>query len=127
MIYDRLNRRGGTHSQVTGLAAVIASTTGASAAQTESRAVSLNVAETLAMVALLGFSGTRERAAIGLVARLLACMFGSAFEFTHESSEQESYSCSRVAQPRNKPQRSGQHCHTCSKHVEKEKTFSQSF
>lgn len=62
-----------TYSKVTRLATVVAPAAGASTAQAESRAVSLNVAKTLAVVALLGFGGTGKRAAIGLVARLLAC------------------------------------------------------
>ena len=57
---------------MTGLAAIVAASAGASAAQAQSRAVSLNVAKTLAVVALLGLSGARKRAAIGLMAGLLA-------------------------------------------------------
>lgn len=56
------------YSKVTGLAAVVAAAAGASTAQAESRAVSLDVAQTLAVVALLSLSGTGKRAAIGLVA-----------------------------------------------------------
>lgn len=56
------------YSKVTGLAAVVAAAAGASAAQTESRAVSLDVAQTLAVVALLSLGGTGERAAVGFVA-----------------------------------------------------------
>lgn len=55
-----------------GLAAVVAATACSVAAQTEGRAVSLDVAETLAVVALLGLGGARKRAAVGLVAGLLA-------------------------------------------------------
>lgn len=51
-----------------GLAAVVASATGGSAAQAESRAVGLDMAQSLAVVALLGLSRARERAAVGLVA-----------------------------------------------------------
>jgi hypothetical protein len=58
---------------VTGLAAAVAAAAGASAAQAESRAVSLDVAKTLAVVALLGLGSTGQRAAVGLVAGLLAC------------------------------------------------------
>lgn len=61
-----------THSKMTGLPAVVAAAAGSVAAQAQSRAIGLNVAKTLAVVALLGLSGSRERAAIGLVARLLA-------------------------------------------------------
>lgn len=61
-----------TYSQVTRLATVVASTAGAGTAQAESRAVSLDVAKTLAVVTLLGLGAARKRAAIGLVARLLA-------------------------------------------------------
>lgn len=51
-----------------GLAAVIASSTSGGAAQAESRAVGLDVAQSLAVVALLRLSRARERAAVGLVA-----------------------------------------------------------
>lgn len=62
-----------TYSQVAGLAAVVAATTsGTTTAQTESRAVSLDVAKTLAVVALLGLGGAGKRAGVGLVAGLLA-------------------------------------------------------
>ena len=61
-----------TYSEVAGLAAVVASTAGAGAAQAERRAVGLDVAETLAVVALLGLGAAREGAAVGLVAGLLA-------------------------------------------------------
>jgi len=57
---------------VAGLAAVVATPAGAGAAQAQRRAISLDVAKTLAVVALLGFGRARERAAIRLVARLLA-------------------------------------------------------
>ncbi|KAH7375388.1 hypothetical protein B0T11DRAFT_270257 [Plectosphaerella cucumerina] len=55
-----------------GLAAVVAAAAGAGAAQAEGRAVSLDMAQTLAVVALLGLGGTGQRAAVGLVAGLLA-------------------------------------------------------
>lgn len=57
---------------MTGLAAVIAATGSSVAAQAQSRAVGLDVTKTLAVVALLGLSGARKRAAVGLVAGLLA-------------------------------------------------------
>ena len=56
------------YSKVTGLAAVIAASTGASSTEPQSWAVSLDVAQTLAVVALLGLGGTGKRAAVGLVA-----------------------------------------------------------
>ena len=60
-------------SQVTGLATVVAPAVGAaSTSQPEGRAVSLDVAEALAVVTLLGIGRTRQRALVGLVARLLA-------------------------------------------------------
>jgi hypothetical protein len=68
----RTNRVGTSTSKVTGLATVVASTAGTGAAQAESRAVSLDVAETLAVIALLGLSSSGKRASVGLVARLLA-------------------------------------------------------
>lgn len=57
---------------MTGLSAVVAAATGASAAQTQGRAVSLNMAKSLAVIALLSLGGTGQRATVGLVAGLLA-------------------------------------------------------
>lgn len=65
-------RVGAGTGQMAGLAAVVAAPAGASAAQAQSRAVSLDVTEALAVVALLGLRGAGKRAAVGLVARLLA-------------------------------------------------------
>lgn len=54
---------------MTGLAAVVAATVGgAGTGQAEGRAVSLDVAEALAVVALLGVGRTGQRALVGLVA-----------------------------------------------------------
>lgn len=53
---------------MTGLTTVVASTAGTGAAQTEGRAVSLDVAETLAVIALLSLGGSGKRASVGLVA-----------------------------------------------------------
>jgi hypothetical protein len=50
------------------LTTVVAAAGSASAAQTEGRTIGLDVAKTLAVVALLGLSSTRKRAAIGLMA-----------------------------------------------------------
>jgi hypothetical protein len=66
------DRVGASTSEVTGLAAVVAPSAGTSAAQAQGRAISLDVAKTLAVVALLSLSGARQRAAVGLVAGLLA-------------------------------------------------------
>lgn len=57
-----------TYSKVAGLATVVAAAAGASTAQAEGRAVSLDVTKTLAVVALLGLSGSGKRATVGLVA-----------------------------------------------------------
>lgn len=70
--HTRIAGVGASTSQMAGLAAVVASATGGSAAQAESRAVGLDMAQSLAVVALLRLSRARERAAVGLVARLLA-------------------------------------------------------
>lgn len=51
-----------------GLATVVAAAAGSGAAQAEGRAVSLDVAQSLAVIALLGLGGTGERAAVGLMA-----------------------------------------------------------
>lgn len=61
----------GTHV-VAGLAAVVAAAGRTGTADAESRAVSLNMAETLAVVALLGLGAARKRAFAGLVVGLLA-------------------------------------------------------
>lgn len=55
-----------------GLATVIAAAASGSTGQAEGRAISLDVAKALAVVALLGISRARQGAAVGLVARLLA-------------------------------------------------------
>lgn len=61
-----------TNSKVTGLTAVVAAAAGGVAAQAKSRAIGLNVAKALAVVALLSLSGARKRAPVGLVSGLLA-------------------------------------------------------
>lgn len=61
-----------TYSKMAGLAAVVAAAAGGVAGEAQSRAVGLDVAKTLAVVALLGLGGARKRAAVGLVAGLLA-------------------------------------------------------
>jgi hypothetical protein len=66
------NRVGARASKVTGLAAVVATTAGAGPAQAKSRAVGLDMAKSLAVVALLSLGGTGKRTAVGLVAGLLA-------------------------------------------------------
>lgn len=66
-----------THSQVAHGIAVVASVAGAGAAQAESRALGLNVPETLAVIALLRLCGARHRALVRFVVRLLACRSGS--------------------------------------------------
>ncbi len=53
---------------MTWLPAVVTTTAGTGPAQAKSRAVSLDVSEALAVVALLGLGGARERAPVGLVA-----------------------------------------------------------
>jgi len=63
--------RAGT-SEMAGLATVVATSAGTSATQAKSRAVSLDVTKTLAVIALLGLRRARQRAAVGFVARLLA-------------------------------------------------------
>lgn len=62
-----IGRRSLAYGEMTRLAAVVAATTSTSTAQAKSRAVGLNVAKALAVVALLSLGGTRQRAAIGLV------------------------------------------------------------
>jgi hypothetical protein len=68
-----------THSRVGAVAgkmasdtAAVAASAGAGSTQTQSWAVSLDVSETLAVVALLGLGGARMRASVRLVAWLLA-------------------------------------------------------
>lgn len=53
---------------MTGLSAVVAAAAGTGTAQSESRAVSLHMAEALAVIALLRLGSTRKGAAVRLVA-----------------------------------------------------------
>lgn len=69
---DASGRVGASAHVVTGLAAVVAAAGRTGTADAEGRAVSLDVAETLAVVALLGLGATRKRAFAGLVVGLLA-------------------------------------------------------
>lgn len=57
-----------TYSQMARLATAVAAAVRTGAAQTKSRAVGLNMAKALAVVALLGLGGPGKRAAVGLVA-----------------------------------------------------------
>ena len=59
-------------SQMAGLATVVAAAAGGGTGQTQGRAVRLDVAEALAVVALLGIGRAGQGAAVGLVAGLLA-------------------------------------------------------
>jgi hypothetical protein len=63
--------RAGT-SKVARLATVIASAVSSTATESESWAIGLHMSEALAVVALLGFRRSRERAAVRLVSGLLA-------------------------------------------------------
>lgn len=63
---------GACASQVTGLTAVVATAAGTGTSEAQSRTVGLNVAKSLAVIALLGLSRTREGALVGFVAWLLA-------------------------------------------------------
>jgi hypothetical protein len=65
-------RVGAVAGQMAGVTAAVASSAGTSSAQAESGAVSLDVSEALAVVALLGLGGTGMRAPVGLVTGLLA-------------------------------------------------------
>lgn len=67
-------RIGAVTGQVASETTGVASSARASAAQPKSRAVSLDVTEALAVVALLCFGGAGVRASVGLVAGLLACI-----------------------------------------------------
>ena len=63
--------RGGVRAssgQVAGLTAIVATAVGSGAAQAKGRAISLDVSQPLAVVALLGLGGTRQRTLVGLVA-----------------------------------------------------------
>lgn len=55
---------GSTYGKVTGLAARVAAAVGGSTADAEGRAVSLNVAEALAVVALLGYTYCKRLSSI---------------------------------------------------------------
>lgn len=111
-----------TYSKVAGLAAAVAASAGGVSGQAESWAVGLNMAKALAVVALLGLGSARERAAVGLVAGLLACGRGQRDRVKPQAGR-EAYSCSKGAQQRSRPRRSGRHCHICSRHDGREKTW----
>jgi hypothetical protein len=66
-------RVGAVTCQMAGKATGVASSAGTGAAQAQCWAVGLNVAEALAVVALLGLGGAWVRAPVRLVAGLLAC------------------------------------------------------
>lgn len=61
-----------TYSKVPRLAAVVAAAAGGATAETQGRAIRLHMAKALAVVALLRLGGPGKRAAVGLVAGLLA-------------------------------------------------------
>ncbi|KAI0455828.1 hypothetical protein F5B21DRAFT_171676 [Xylaria acuta] len=89
---------GARPGEMTGLSAVVAATIAATGtAQTESRTIGLNMTQSLAVVALLSLRRSRKGALVGFMA------------FSPKGDL-----CSRGAQRRSKPRRSGQRCHTCS-------------
>ena len=57
-----------TYGEVTRLATGVATSTASGTTQAQSRAVSLDMSQTLAMIALLGLGGAGQGAAIGFVA-----------------------------------------------------------
>lgn len=61
-----------THSQVTDGIAIVAAVAGTSTTQTQSRALSLDVTEALAMITLLRLGSAGHWAFVRLVIRLLA-------------------------------------------------------
>jgi len=63
---------GAVACQMAGLSTAVAASAGTSTAQAKGGAISLDVTETLAVVALLGLSGARMRAGVGLMTGLLA-------------------------------------------------------
>lgn len=63
---------GAVTSQMTGVTAAVASSSSSSSRKSQGRAISLNVAETLAVVALLGIRSPGLRANIGFMTRLFA-------------------------------------------------------
>jgi hypothetical protein len=126
---------GAVAGQMAGKAAGVAASAGASSAQAESRAVSLDVSESLAVVALLRcpivspwllpahckpktevsrltsrtLGGAGMRASVGLVAGLLACSWSACVQWFGRSYTD---SCSRASPTTSTPRRSGQCCRT---------------
>jgi hypothetical protein len=129
------SRVGAVAGQVAGKAAGVAASAGASSAQAESRAVSLDVSESLAVVALLccptvspwflpahcepktevwrcmsrTFGGAGMRASVGLVAGLLACSWSACVQRVGWGNAD---SCSKASPTTSTPRRSGQCCRT---------------
>jgi hypothetical protein len=60
--------------------------TGSAAVQAEGRALSLDVPEPLAVVALLRLGGARHGALVGLVVGLLACSQRQRASLTHQAA-----------------------------------------
>jgi hypothetical protein len=101
--------------------AVVAPVASTSAAQAESRALSLNVAQALAVVALLRLGGAGHGALVRLVVWLLAWIHVS--DRSEATGEEGSYSCSRAGGEMRKPRHGGQAHRTCSTPDERLKTF----
>jgi hypothetical protein len=126
---------GAVAGQVAGKTAGVAASAGAGSAQAESRAVSLDVSESLAVVALLrcpsvsprflpahcepnmevwrGLSrtlgGAGMRASVGLVAGLLACSGSACVQWSGRGNAD---SCSRASPTTSTPRHSGRCCRT---------------
>lgn len=94
-------RVGAVAGQVAGETARVAPSARSSAAQPKSRAVSLDVAKALAVVALLRLGGARVRASVRLVARLLAYLSISDKAISGRVSA--TYSCSTASQRMSTP------------------------
>jgi hypothetical protein len=114
------SRVGARSSQVAWLATVVATTAGSSTAQAESRAVSLDVAEALAVVALLGLGGPGQGALVGLVSLIMSAV-AQLDDRVH--TYLAACSCSKDAQQRSRLRHSGQHCHTCNMRDARETTW----
>ena len=113
--------RGSTYSDVADLSAGVAATARRTTVQAKSWAISLDVAEALAVVTLLGLGGAWVGAVVGLVAFYISSASCRTCDMTLTNLAACSYS--RGARKKSKPRRSDRRCRTCSKHDEKGKTF----
>ncbi|KAI0420719.1 hypothetical protein F5X98DRAFT_15770 [Xylaria grammica] len=112
-------RAGASPCKMARLPTVVAAAVSAGGAtQAEGRAISLNMAQSLAVVALLSLRCSGEGALVGFMAFLTREGWLVNAIVVKSQNGSRAYlaacSCSRGARRTSKPRRSDQHCHTCS-------------